>query len=293
MRLDRAINSCHAIHNYNMHYMKAVCLQRVIGEFNGRYQFLELPDPWQPLMDALRWGAFDHPLTPAFWVSQAWMAGQRDAERFRLGKSLVEEVIYCLLGGYGIPAEVGVAAAERVCDALAEAPDLVLGQKPLEQMLSRPLTLRGRAVRYRFAAQRAKYLSGALEMLPKIDDAALGDVELRNALLALPGVGPKTASWIVRNRRGSDEVAILDVHIVRACRIMNIFPSSAEPAKHYGQMERRFLSFCTATGSPASSMDAVMWKTMRAISPKLMQQLVDVELRLREVREDRRAGGVL
>jgi thermostable 8-oxoguanine DNA glycosylase len=253
-----------------MHYIRMWSLQRVIGEFDGKYQVLELPDPWQLLMDGLRWGAFDHPLTPAFWASQAWMAGH-------------PEVVYCLLGGYGIPAEVGVAAAERICGALAESPDFSLGQRLLEQMLSRPLTLRGRAVRYRFAAQRAKYLSGALEMLPDIDDATLGDVELRNALLSLPGVGPKTASWIVRNRRGSDKVAILDVHIVRACRIMDVFPPAAEPARHYGQLERRFLSFCAATGSFASNMDAVMWKTMRAISPKLMQQLVDPGPRLREV----------
>jgi hypothetical protein len=132
-------------------------------------------------MDGLRWGAFDHPLTPAFWVTQAWMAGLPDVGQFRLGRSLVEEVVYCLLGGYGIPAEVGVAAAERVCDTLAGASDLVLGHKRLEQMLSRPLTLRGRAVRYRFAAQRAKYLSGALAMISEFDEAALGDIELRNA----------------------------------------------------------------------------------------------------------------
>jgi thermostable 8-oxoguanine DNA glycosylase len=283
MRLDLVTNSCHALHIIYMHCIRMPRLQRVIGEFDGKHQVLDLPDPWQLLMDGLRWGAFDHPLTPAFWVSQAWMAGQPEAGQFRLGKSLIEEVVYCLLGGYGIPAEVGVAAAERICGALAEAPDFSLGQNLLEQMLSRPLTLRGRAVRYRFAAQRAKYLSGALEMLADIDEATLGDVELRNTLLHLPGVGPKTASWIVRNRRGSDEVAILDVHIVRACRIMDIFPPTAEPPRHYCQLERRFLSFCAATGSLASNMDAVMWRTMRAISPKLMQQLVDPEPRLREV----------
>ena len=57
---------------------------------------------------------------------------------------------------------------------------------------------------------------------------------------------------------------------------MKVFPQQAEPARHYADLEQRFLSFCAATGSAASSMDAVMWRTMRAISPKLMQQLVDV-----------------
>jgi thermostable 8-oxoguanine DNA glycosylase len=269
-----------------MHYMRGLRVQRVIGEFGGRFEFLDLPDPEVFLLDGIRWGSFEHPLTPAFWVAQAWTAGKPDAGDFRLGTSIVEEVVYCLLGGYGIPAELGVAAARRVCSSLPELSDSPVRCELLKELLIRPLSVGGRLVRYRFAAQRAKYLSGALEMLSKIDEAALGDVALRDALLDLPGVGPKTASWIVRNRRASDRVAILDVHIVRACRLMKVFPQRAEPARHYADLEQRFLSFCAATGSAASSMDAVMWRTMRAISPKLMQQLVDAEPRLREASEN-------
>ena len=137
-------------------------------------------------------------------------------------------------------------------------------------------------MRYRFAAQRAEYLAGALAMLPSIEEVAISDVALRNALLGLPGVGPKTASWIVRNRRASDEVAILDVHIVRACRIMGIFPHAADPVRLYFELERRFLEFCRITGSAASSMDAVMWSTMRGLSQKFMQQLVDGATQVRD-----------
>ena len=44
----------------------------------------------------------------------------------------------------------------------------------------------------------------------------MSPVALRDWLLAIPGIGPKTASWIVRNRTGSSAVAIIDVHILRA-----------------------------------------------------------------------------
>jgi thermostable 8-oxoguanine DNA glycosylase len=130
-------------------------------------------------------------------------------------------------------------------------------------------------MKYRFAAQRAAYLARALSMLTAVEEPELSDVALRNALLKLPGVGPKTASWIVRNRRASNEVAILDVHIVRACKIMGVFPHAADPTRSYFELEERFLEFCQATGASASSMDAVMWSTMRALSQKFMQQLVD------------------
>lgn len=267
-------------------------MQRVVGEFGGRFDFLDLPDPETLLIGDLRWGAFEHPLTPAFWVAQAWMMGAPSEVGFQLGRSLEEEVVYCILGGYGIPAEVGLAAAERVCRALPDLSGEFNRHARFQELLTHPLRIGNRAVKYRFAAQRAEYLARALAMLPSIEEAAISDLALRNALLGLPGVGPKTASWIVRNRRASNEVAILDVHIVRACRIMGIFPHAADPVRLYFELEQRFLEFCRATGSAASSMDAVMWSTMRALSQKFMQQLVDEAMQLRNSSDKNGPEGV-
>ncbi|MFB6451393.1 8-oxoguanine DNA glycosylase [Bradyrhizobium tunisiense] len=250
-------------------------MQRVVGRFGDKFDFLDLPDPEAPLLGDLRWGAFEHPLTPAFWVAQAWLTGKPSEGGFQLGRTLEEEVVYCVLGGYGIPAEVGVAAAERVCRVLPQLSTSDDQCSLLRDLLSLPLQIAGRNVRYRFAVQRAAYLARALAMLTSVDEPELTDVALRNALLKLPGIGPKTASWIVRNRRASNDVAILDVHIVRACKIMRVFPNAADPARRYFELEERFLAFCRATGSAASSMDAVMWSTMRALGQKFMQQLVD------------------
>lgn len=256
-------------------------MQRVIGEFSGKYEFLDLPDPNVALIEGVRWGAFEHPLTPAFWVSQAWLSCDPEERDFRLGYSLVEEVTICLLGGYGIPAEIGLAAAARVLEGMASF-GYPLSQSVLEGLLREPLTINGRPVRYRFAKQRAAYLARALIELSMIDETALSDVELREALRRLPGIGPKTASWIVRNRRGSDEVAILDVHIVRACVMMNVFERNSEPSGNYFVLERKFLDFCTAARVRASVMDAIMWTTMRKISKRLLHQL-DYSLLSREL----------
>lgn len=250
-------------------------MQQVIAEIDGRIQRLNLPEEGFPVWPGLVWGRFDEPLTPAFWVSQAWMAEPGDAMGYQLGKTLEEEVVYCLLGGHGAPAEVGLAASRRVCGFLRARPERKPNAIELERLLREPLAIGGRAVRYRFAVQRARYLADALKALAEMDLDCLGDVALRDALRQLPGVGPKTASWIVRNRRASDHVAILDVHIVRACAAIGIFPASAEPTRHYLDLEQRFLAFCDATHSRASAMDAVMWSTMRSLSRPLLQQLVD------------------
>ena len=138
-----------------------------------------------------------------------------------------------------------------------------------------PLMINGRRVHYRFARQRAKYLSASLRALKAIDEDKLDDVDFRDALCRLPGIGPKTASWIVRNRRGSDEVAILDVHIVRACEIMSVFPERSDPSRNYRELEARFLEFCLSARARASVMDSTMWGTMRKLSKRLLCLLID------------------
>lgn len=258
----------------HMHYIGAFAVQRIIGGSDGDYRFLELPAAEEWLMPGVRWGRFEHALTPAFWVSQAWLADAPERD-FRLCPNLVEEVVTCLLGGHGAPAEVGLAASARVIGELRETGAETLAAERIHELLTKPLAIGERSVRYRFAAQRSRYLAGALDGLREIDEQALDDVPLRDALCTLPGIGPKTASWIVRNRRASDSVAILDVHIVRACEHMAVFPKGADPARRYFDLESRFLEFCREGGARASVVDAVMWTTMRRLSRTMLKLLVD------------------
>lgn len=250
-------------------------MQQVISIFGDKYRILSLPDAHDWLMPGVRWGCYEHALTPAFWVSTAWMHGDIQVGGFQLGDTLAEETAACLLGGHGLPAEVGLAAFARVRDELRATKHEVLSHEVIERLLTEPLTVCGRQVRYRFARQKARYLSGSLAGLRRIDEHALDDVELRDALCALPGIGLKTASWIVRNRRASDHIAVLDVHIVRACQIMNVFPEHADPNRNYIGLERRFLEFCKRANVRASIIDAVMWGTMRKLSKDLLNFLVD------------------
>ena len=250
-------------------------MQYVISLNGGQARRLELPDANSSVWSGLLWGKFDEPLTPAFWASQAWMWQPGTTQSYRLGGTFSEEIVYCLLGGHGAPAEVGLAAARRVCNRLKDLDAKNPTRTEFEKWLREPLPIGDRTVRYRFAAQRARYLEGIFEKLDDVDYVSLADGELRNVLLDLPGIGPKTASWIVRNWRSSNDVAILDVHIVRACSAIGIFQETQNLARNYSELEGQFLAFCQATRSKASAMDAVMWSTMRGLSKKLLHHLVD------------------
>jgi len=149
-----------------MHSLAMAAAQRMLKRSaDGRLSELRLPSPAAEVVAGVRWGRFDVFFTPAFWVGQAWQGGtQWPRQSFRLGDSLREEVAACLLGGHGIPAEVGSAAFERLRSAgvLSGSPSC----QELQDLLTPPLSVRGRPVRYRFARQKARYLAGALAELP-------------------------------------------------------------------------------------------------------------------------------
>lgn len=225
---------------------------------------LHIPAPDARLnRTGLEWGDACCLMTPAFWSVQSWMWELEEPEHYRLGRTLEEELMACLLGGHGIPAEVGMAAYHRVRNRWCDDPGCLLDDERLEVLLAEPLTVAGRSIRYRFAKQKAGYLSQALRELPRID-VEVGDQPLRDALCTLKGVGPKTASWIVRNWRGSDDVAILDVHLLRVGSELGLFKPELSVERHYREIEKAFVDFAKDIGAKTSILDSVMWMSLRS-----------------------------
>ena len=228
---------------------------------NGDLCELRLPKPDDQVLPGIPWGAFDELTTPAYWRSQAWQVAATGAlGNFRLGRSLIEETAACLLGGYGMPAELGLAAYDRLRERglLAGLP----GPATLEAVLSEPLRIGAACRAYRFPRQKARYLAACLSRLKQFIEPA-SDVALRDLLATLPGVGLKTASWIVRNYRGSDAVAVIDIHILRAGRHIGLFDANWTPQACYRKLEQAFLCFANAIETRASLLDSIMWDQMR------------------------------
>lgn len=214
------------------------------------------PSPWGPSWELG---------SAAFWVEQAaveTVCGESD-RKHALGRSLREEIVACMLGGHGVPGDVGVAAFGVLRDA-----GLLDGARPFNvarsrQLLSQPFTVPGRPrpVRYRYHQQRPARIAEALDTMKawicEVD--LLDDVALRDRLMELPGIGPKTASWIVRNHRGSDQVAIIDVHVRRAGLAAGVFCANWQLPRDYALFEAAFLSWAAIGGVSAAELDATVW----------------------------------
>lgn len=230
---------------------------------SDRGEKLAIPPAMAELMPGVRWGRNDCIFTPAFWRAQEWLLrGAPSMPQFRLGNTLLEEAAACLLGGHGIPAEVGLAAFDRVRSA-GLVTGAAVSESTILRELASPLCVRGRPVRYRFARQKARYLAGVIHLLPAVESEATTPLALRRRLTELPGIGLKTASWIVRNWLASDEVAIIDIHILRAGVLAGIFHLASDPQRDYLELEQRFLTFSVAIGVRASTLDALIWRTMK------------------------------
>lgn len=237
---------------------------------------LELPPASDLLLPGVPWGRVEGFPTPAYWAYQVMskrvLGGPPE---YKLGNTLAEEVAACLLGGHGIPAAVGIVAFERLRlrGLLSGTPS----EKELLTQLEEPLTVHGRTVRYRFAKQKARYLSEALQRLAAGDAPLQTGRALRDWLLQLNGIGPKTASWIARNWLRADDVAILDIHILRVGVAIGLFPKNLTVERHYFALEELFLTFSQRMGVRASELDAVIWFEM-ARSPLSIQVMLGNKL---------------
>ena len=233
---------------------------------------IELPVSSVEALPGITWGSIDAFPTPAYWAYQ--VIARRvcgTPMRHRLGQTLAEEVAACLLGGHGIPASVGVAAFRRLqsLGMFAAAPV----EDELLQQLTSPLLVNGRPVRYRFARQKAKYLTFAMKRLTEEAPPIHSGRALRDWLVGLPGIGFKTASWVARNWLDADDVAILDIHLLRAGALGGFFDTTMTVERDYLDLEAQFIRFSHAIGVRPSELDAVIWFEMMS-SPATVTQLM-------------------
>jgi N-glycosylase/DNA lyase len=239
---------------------------------DGGVERLALPAADREVMPGVRWGKFDVFFTPAFWVSRAWIDGEESAfSNYAIGRTLREEVAACLLGGHGMPAEVCLAAYRRLRDR--NLLDGLSNEDHIRTALTEPLQVGTRSVRYRFPRTKASFVAAAMERLNAERAPVDSGLRLRDWLLGFRGIGPKTASWIARNAIGADDVAILDIHIVRAGVLMGLFSRKQSVEKDYFAMESRLVKFAGAIGMRLSRLDSIMWCYMRQMNRMALEAI--------------------
>ncbi|MCD9188940.1 MAG: hypothetical protein LUM44_21160 [Pyrinomonadaceae bacterium] len=235
--------------------------QRIVTKLNNRVETLELPDPNEEVTPGVYWGNYTHLFTPACWKVLSWTQQNNfKPKSYRVGDNLTEEISACILGGYGIPSEVGLAAFHWVKEI--GILEITPSEDEIYKVLAEPLVINERRVRYRFARQKSKYLSYALKKIAH-ETAPEDSLKFRSWLMGFEGIGYKTASWITRNWLHSDKVAIIDIHIHRAGLLMNLYNAKQTPAKNYLEMEDDFLRLATGIGVKASQLDVLIWQEMK------------------------------
>jgi thermostable 8-oxoguanine DNA glycosylase len=244
---------------------------------------INLPPPDAEVLPGVAWGRVEYFPTPAYWAFQV-LARRLSAQsiQYKLGKTLREEVGACLLGGHGIPARIGLLAYEHL-----RAKNAFAGDPPTEEQLhawlAEPMAVDGRQIHYRFASQKARYLAAALNKIAAEPAPSTGRA-LRDWLIGIRGVGYKTASWIARNWLDADDVAILDIHLLRAGVVAGFLDPALTVERHYLDLEAQFLDFSRGLGVRPSELDAVIWLEMaqsRSTVERILQALPESRFKQR------------
>jgi N-glycosylase/DNA lyase len=189
--------------------------------------------------------------------------------------SLQDELLFCLLGGYGVSYELNRSATEvvAVLEPFSRKHDEHELRSVLENVLRKPSfeprrrdgTLR----RYRFPTRKASLIVAARRWLH--DQSFLDHLlrslptgrERRNYLCQCPGVGLKTASWLLRNLGLAHDLAILDVHLVRALSQSGRLAFDARLPKDYEAVEEAFLGWCVDLDADPGAFDLFVWEWQR------------------------------
>lgn len=196
-----------------------------------------------------------------------------DASRLR-EEDLNRELIFCLLGGFAVPFELARSASNLVLTLNPFSRDWTESRlkSRLIAELSKPQfqpQRRDGALRmYRFPKRKAQLILGARRWRHEKDNLLIDLQELgsegkrRQLLCDCPGVGPKTASWLLRNLGLAFGLAVLDVHVMRALQMAGRITSERLP-RDYDLVEAQFLLWCDELGASPAAFDLFVWEWQR------------------------------
>lgn len=187
-----------------------------------------------------------------------------------------DEFLFCLLGGHGVTFELAQSAVEILRHLEIFKGHWSVGE--LEAKLAselakpqfHPVRRDGSLRQYRYPRRKAYLVARAaawvaergplLEAILGLDSAGAR----RDFLCECPGVGLKTASWLLRNIGLGGSLAIVDVHVLRALTAARRICNVTLP-KDYRWVEQLFLRWCDELGAPPAAFDLMLWEWQRSL----------------------------
>jgi len=140
-------------------------------------------------------------------------------------------------------------------------------------LLSMPVELKGKLVKYRFPNTKSQQLHALLlniygggTSLKEILEISRNPKNVRDELIkSCPGVGNKQSSMFLRNIGFSDKLAILDTHLIDYLKSIHIIPSNYKLStkKQYFHAEDKYLEYATSNEFNISYLDSAIWMIMK------------------------------
>lgn len=195
-------------------------------------------------------------------------------------QTLWRELVGCLLGS-GVRFEDAVCALRRLessglLSSHARGMSLSEFEKRVANVLIAPCTRNdGCIARYRFPRRRAKLIRMALgatyssgHSLGAILRSARSARHAREMLVtSVPGIGPKQASLFLRNIGFTNDLAILDVHVLRYLRwmgrVQRAHRHGISRLRQYERYEKRINRYAREAGVTVGDLDLAVWVTAR------------------------------
>jgi N-glycosylase/DNA lyase len=134
--------------------------------------------------------------------------------------------------------------------------------------------LRKRIFRYRYPRLRANHIRRTAESVYGKRDTFKGilsqccdaRVARKKVMERTVGIGPKQASLFLRNIGFSDDLAILDTHVLRYMFILKLTPQrirSVPRINDYEMVERKLMHYAFQMNHKLSNLDMAIWIVMR------------------------------
>ncbi len=149
-------------------------------------------------------------------------------------------------------------------------------EEQLFEVLQGSLLIKQKKRRYRFPKIKAKQLAATSQRFFETGRTLSGMLqssrcpkELRGQLIEwVDGMGAKQASMFVRDTGFSDEIAIIDTHILDYMKILGIgnVPNSKQISPHkYYSLEDELIRYARFLDLPLGQLDWSIWMMMRVI----------------------------
>ena len=229
----------------------------------------------------LREDSWDHSLDGTIGIEGYWRSVEGAYRQTVVPSRIIDhadvedELLFCLLGGYGITEEHGRSAwqAVRQLEPFSEVwrdDDLFTRiMATLELPQFEPRRADGSLRRYRFPKRKAAIIvkaRGWVRSRKPLDECLIywdDPKDRRRILVGCPGLGLKSASWLLRNLGMGDGLAILDVHLVRALQNTKRIANDVRFPRDYYTVEKAFLEWCRELDAPSDAFDLFIWEWQR------------------------------